>query len=139
MTKEELQKLRQVQTEIKAKQELLAETRATAYRITQIMKEVPTQKTNEKGGFEQKIIKVMSLTANIELTITETINKYAELYINANNEIEQMKNRQEKIIMQLRYLANKSWEEISGIMHLSKSRIYHIHGEALLNVAKDNS
>ena len=63
--------------------------------------------------------------------LTKVINKKFEIIEKA---ILKLKNANESYIIQLRYIQNKSWEEISIITKYSLRHTHNIHGSALVNI-----
>lgn len=131
MKKEELSRLRKLQMEIKSQYEVLTETKQQAYRITQLITGLP--KSHNGDGLSDAVIKVMAMAEMIEETMKSSIEEYTQKYEQATKEIKQIPKTQERAILELRYLAFKSWYEIAKLMHLSESQVYKTHKKALSN------
>jgi len=125
MKKEELSRLRKLQMEIKSQYEVLTETKQQAYRITQLITGLP--KGHNGDGLSGAVIKVMAMAEMIEESMKSSIEEYTQKYEQAAKEIKQIPNTQERAILELRYLAFKSWYEIAKLMHLSERQVYRMH------------
>ena len=129
MTIGELKQLRILASEIKAKHEVLKEAKANAYRITQIVSNVP--KKNNGEGFSHAVLKAMMLAEEMQDVLNTMIEEFSKLYESATQEISKVGNVQERMILEYRYLAYKSWYEISSLMHFSKRRVLQLHKNAI--------
>ena len=126
---EELKELRKLSMEIRSKYEILKEARLSAYRINNILSATPKGKNGE--GFSTAILNAMSIAEEMKETVIKLTEKYTKKYKEAKEEIEKLEELQEKLILELRYLSNKKWDEIARIMNFSKRRIFQIHDRAL--------
>ena len=118
MTIDELKQLRILANEIKSKYEILKEAKASAYRITQIMSSAPKAK-NVGEGFSPAVLKTMLIAEQMQNVVTKMAEEFGRLYEEAIKEIAKVENPQERMILEYRYLAYKSWYEITTLMHFS--------------------
>lgn len=130
MRVEELKKLRVLANEIKSKYEVLEEAKATAYRITKIVSDMPKAK-NSGDGFNTAVIKTLIMVEELQGTIKHMIEEFGNLYEEASKEINKLEDIQERTVLEYRYLAYKPWHEIAGLMHYTKRRVQQIHDVAI--------
>ncbi len=70
---------------------------------------------------------------DIERDIDRKIKAIAELRNNINKAIDNIENQNERILLRSRYLENRSWIEIGGLLNVSKRTVHRIHRSALEN------
>ncbi len=69
----------------------------------------------------------------IERDIDRKVKALAELRSNINKAVDNMDNQDERILLRCRYLENRSWTEISGLLNVSKRTVHRIHRSAVEN------
>ena len=127
MTKNELYKVRKIGIEIKAKRLEAAFLRDLAGRATATMTAVKVSGTRERSRVEDAVVKLVDIEDEIALRIEALTGERQR----AAREIEKLKSQNERVIMQLRYLACMKWEEIAEEMGYGVQHIFKLHGEAL--------
>ena len=65
----------------------------------------------------------------------DDIDRLVELKAEIHNRIEKLSDPYEKLILTERYLNNKSWEEISNLLHYEERNTQYLHGKALQHFA----
>lgn len=77
----------------------------------------------------EKINRIIEVEEKIKEKELELKNFQANLYL----DIVKLTNRNEKILLQARYILNESWEEIAERLGYSVRQIHRIHSSALEN------
>lgn len=72
-------------------------------------------------------VKMDELLEELRQERMEAITQYTKIY----QQIKQVKDERERELLSYRYLQDKRWEEICGIMNISWKHIHRIHGESL--------
>ena len=127
MTKNELYKVRKIGIEIKAKRLEAAFLRDLAGRATSTMTAVKVSGTRGRSRVADAVVKLVDIEDEIALQIEALTGERQR----AARAIETLKNPNERVVMQLRYLACMKWEDIAGEMGYGVQHIFKLHGEAL--------
>lgn len=80
-------------------------------------------------GMVNKIDKILEIEKKIKNKIYELNDFQSKLL----SELDEMENRDERILMKSRYILNQTWEQIAEKVGYSLSQTYRIHGRALEN------
>ena len=126
MTKKELYDIYWIRRNIKRMEEKLLELETSATKIT-------TQLSNEmKSGLssQDKLGDVVSKMLDLQTEINDQLRRYYERVNYVERAVDALPQR-EAFLIRLRYLEQKSWEEICVEMHYSWKHIHRIHSEAL--------
>ena len=132
--KEYLNKVRTIDKEIDAKEEIkvqmrkrLTSVKATQYREIDVQGGV--RKTNE-----DRILEYIEYSE----TINELIDKLIDLKMTAIKRIENIDDGLYRTLLTERYVNNKSWEEVARAIDYSERRTMEHHNDALREYAKVN-
>lgn len=127
MTKENLRKIKRMDDLINAKLEQVEQLKAMATKITVGISSGRVQTSNVNDQVASNVVKIVDL----EAAINESVCKLVKLKHEAMEEIDRLQNEDYKLLLTLRYLNFKTWEEIGDEMNYSCSHIYRIHEKAL--------
>lgn len=130
MTKKELHELFWMKKNIKRMEEKLIELEAKATQIT-------TQLSKEPKGtnsVEDKLGETVSKIVDLQNEINDQLKIYYKKVRYIEKAIEKLPPR-EALLIRLRYLDQKRWEEICVEMNYSWRQIHYIHAEALKMLA----
>lgn len=130
MTKKELHELFWMEKNIKRMEEKLIELEAKATQIT-------TQLSKEPKGtnsVEDKLGETVSKIVDLQNEINDQLKIYYKKVRYIEKAIEKLPPR-EALLIRLRYLDQKRWEEICVEMNYSWRQIHYIHAEALKMLA----
>ena len=130
MRLEEVKNLKVLVNKIKSKYEVLEEAKATAYRITKIISDMPKSK-NSGDGFDSIVVKILMAVEEQQVMMKHLIEEYGKLYEKTTQEIGKIEDIQERTVLEYRYLAYKPWNEIARLMHYTKRRVQQIHDVAI--------
>ena len=97
------------------------------------------------GGFEQSFnpnkateapfVKSMDRIIDLERKITEEIDAYVDFKETALGMIRKVPDFDQRELLEMRYVGQMSWEEISARSGRSLRSVYRVHGMALLSFA----
>ncbi len=125
MTKEELSKYYYLKQEIKQIEDKIKEIDSTFMRASLI----------NCGKFERKLSnpqeKRMILIEKYEQKLEIAINKSIEELIKIEEFINSIEDPENRMIFRYRYIELKSWNEISSLIHISRSAIFERHNKIL--------
>ena len=125
MTKEELSKYYYFKQEIKQIEDKIKEIDSTFMRASLINCE----------RFERKLSspqeKRMILIEKYEQKLEIAINKSIEELIKIEEFINSIEDPENRMIFRYRYIELKSWNEISSLIHISRSAIFERHNKIL--------
>ena len=125
MTKEELSKYYYLKQEIKQIEDKIKEIDSTFMRASLI----------NCGKIERKLSnpqeKRMILIEKYEQKLEIAINKSIEELIKIEEFINSIEDPENRMIFRYRYIELKSWNEISSLIHISRSAIFERHNKIL--------
>lgn len=81
----------------------------------------------EKSKMESTIVKVIDL----ENEINADIDRLVDLKKNIQDTINKMEDINQQLLLELRYLSRKGWDEIAASMGYDPRTVYRMHGKAL--------
>lgn len=125
MTKEELSKYYYLKQEIKQIEDKIKEIDSTFMRASLINCEKFERKLSNPQ--EKRMILIEKYEQKLEIAINKSIEELIKIeeFINS---IEDPENR---MIFRYRYIELKSWNEISSLIHISRSAIFERHNKIL--------
>ena len=83
------------------------------------------------GRKEQSFVLYIDEIDEMERKIHAELCELVLLKRNITQAINQMENREERLVLTYRYLSNKTWEQISSILSVSIRTVHRIHQSAL--------
>lgn len=125
MTKEELSKYYYLKQEIKQIEDKIKEIDSTFMRASLIN----CEKFERKLSNPQE--KIMILIEKYEQKLEIAINKSIEELIKIEEFINSIEDPENRMIFRYRYIELKSWNEISSLIHISRSAIFERHNKIL--------
>lgn len=125
MTKEELSKYYYLKQEIKQIEDKIKEIDSTFMRASLIN----CEKFERKLSNHQE--KRMILIEKYEQKLEIAINKSIEELIKIEEFINSIEDPENRMIFRYRYIELKSWNEISSLIHISRSAIFERHNKIL--------
>lgn len=91
--------------------------------------------TKQHSPMENAIVKVIDLEYEIDADIDRFVNLKREI-LGVINSVQQPEYH---LLLELRYLSYKTWEEIAEMMNYSELNIHRVHLEALMVIELDGS
>lgn len=80
-----------------------------------------------------KVSNTVTKIMDLEDKIRDKMDIYINLKIDVYNKINEMESREEKLLLQYKYLQFNTWEQIADRLNYSIRNIYYIHNKALKN------
>lgn len=112
---------------IDSKLEQVSSLRALAEKVTVSYGQERVMSTRQPSPIENAIVKLIEL----ENEINDDIDKLVDLKKTIMDRIASVKSDENRLILELRYLSFKTWEDIAEIMNYSYRQVHRIHSEAL--------
>jgi len=113
---------------IDSKLEQLATLKSLAMKVTSsYTKEKICGGNIEKSKMESTMVKVIDL----ENEINADIDRLVDLKKDIQDTINMMDDINQQLLLELRYLSGKGWDEIAASMGYDPRTVYRIHGKAL--------
>ena len=113
--------------EIKSKIEQLDVLNALAAHTTSALSGMPHAAGHEGSKLEDTIVKIVGLQEEINADVDRLVDLKREI----GRLIAQVENRDQRLILELRYLCRKPWDEITVRMNLSERWTFLLHDRAL--------
>jgi len=133
-TKEYLSQAFRLDQRINSKLEQVSSLRDLATKATASIHAERVSGTKQRSPMENAIVKLIDLEHDIDADIDKLVDLKREI-IEVINSVEQPEYH---LLLELRYLNYKTWEEIAEMMNYSWRNIHYVHGKALRAVALDN-
>ena len=113
---------------IDSKLEQLATLKSLAMKVTSsFTKEKISGGNIEKSKMESTMVKVIDLEHEINADIDRLVNLKKDI----QDTINKMDDINQQLLLELRYLSGKGWDEIAASMGYDPRTVYRIHGKAL--------
>ena len=128
--KEYLSQVMHIDQRINSKLEQVVKLRESATKATATLSDMPQPDTHSMQTMENTICKIVDL----EREINEDIDALVDLKAQARRVIGQLKDPDQQLVLELRYLCYRSWTDIINELGVSETSVYRIHGEALKNI-----
>ncbi len=125
--KEYLSQAYRIDQRINAKLEQVARLRSLTQRVTTTFDSQRVSRTRDVTSSQTAI--------NRLIEAEEKVNKDIDAYIDCKREIQEAIDRLEddncRLLLELRYLCMKCWDDIAIEMHISRAHVYRLHNLAL--------
>jgi DNA-directed RNA polymerase specialized sigma subunit len=113
---------------IDSKLEQLEMLKSLAMKVTSsFTKEKISGGNIEKSKMERTMVKVIDLEHEINADIDRLVNLKKDI----QDTINKMDDINQQLLLELRYLSGKGWDEIAASMGYDPRTVYRIHGKAL--------
>ena len=89
------------------------------------------ERVMSSGRKEPSFVRYIDEIDEMEQKIHAELCELVILKRNITQAINQMENREERLVLTYRYLSNKTWEQISSILSVSIRTVHRIHKSAL--------
>ena len=128
--KEYLSQAYKIDDDINSKLEQIASLRELATKATTVISDMPGSPNRNLHKMEDAIVKLTDLEAELN----EDINRLATMKVDITRMIKRVTNRQERNVLEKRYLCYKTWEQISVDMGYSIQHTFRIHDLGLQKI-----
>lgn len=116
---------------IDAKLEQVANLRALATKATATLSDMPRSSSPNLQQVESIVVKIIDLENEINADIDRLIDLKREITAAINA----IPVPEYQVVLELRYLCYKRWEEIAVSMNYATNYIFELHGKALKKIA----
>lgn len=128
--KEYLSQVMHIDQRINSKLEQVTRLRENATNCTAALSDMPRPDSPNIQRMEETICKIVDL----EHEINADIDRLVDLKADARKAINAVTDPDQQLILELRYLCYKPWNEIMTELGYSEPTIYRLHGEALKKI-----
>ena len=128
--KEYLSEAYKIDDDINSKLEQIASLRELATKATTVISDMPGSPNRNLHKMEDAIVKLTDLEAELN----EDINRLATMKVDITRMIKRVTNRQERNVLEKRYLCYETWEQISVDMGYSIQHTFRIHDLGLQKI-----
>ena len=128
--KEHLNQARWLDEHINTKLDDVSRLRSMAQRITASYDHEPVSHTRNVTSMQDAIIRLMEEEEKLNADIDRLVDLKREI----NSVLRQIDDPDSQMLLELRYLCCRSWEEIAQTMHINIRTAYRLHGSALRRV-----
>lgn len=125
--KQYLRQLRRLDNIVQSKLDQLESLKNLAERITQVPKDMAVQESR----YDDKLSELIPKIIDLENEIRRNVEKLLDLKLKITHQINSLDNDEYKLLLMLRYLNFKTWEEIAVEMGYTYQWIHVLHGRAL--------
>ncbi len=115
---------------IKSKIEQLDSLNALATRASVTLSDMPKNPNRSTSTMEDTICKIIDLQEEIN----KEVDRLVDLKVEIVNIIKAVPNPEHQMLLELRYLCFKTWEQIAVDMNYGVRNIYNLHGAALKDI-----
>ena len=130
--KEFLQQVFIAYKEVDSKLEQIARLQSLATRTTTVIHGTPSGNGTALSSRVESA--VISIQAQSEF-LADEINHLLDVRQRVADEIAKVTNHDERLVLEYRYLAFRSWKEISHVMKIGLRTVFRLHDRALENFA----
>ena len=130
--KDYLKKCRSVSKEIANKTELIATLRSEAGKMTKPLSYVKVQESGDSRPMADCVDEMTDLEQEIKKRQLSLVGLYKEMVYLINK----IPDQRQRLVLEKKYICNKSIHEICYEMDLSERRVYDIQAEALAELTK---
>lgn len=128
-SKEYLQQVKRLDDIVNAKLEQIEALRSIATKITtDYSGDVKVQSSPQNDKLEKIVAKI----ADLETELNRNIDKLVDLKAEIMERIDEVENNDYRLLLTLRYLNFKTWQDIADLMHYDVTWIYELHRRALI-------
>ena len=128
--KEYLCQAKTLDQRINIKLDRVTRLRAMAQKVTAAMDSEPVSHTRNVTSMEDTILRLMDEEESLNAAIDQLVDLKREI----SGVLEQIHDPDCQLLLEMRYLCYRSWEEISEVMNMHIRTVYKVHGRALMKV-----
>ncbi len=125
--KQYLYRIRFLDKEINSKLEQIVTLRSLAEKITATIRSAPAK----LSGTEDRLARIVAKIVDLERTLDHDTAHYIERKVEATQEIDEIEDSRYRLVLEHRYLNNKTWAEIAEELGCSEQWVHTLHGRAL--------
>ena len=130
--KQYLRGLKQLNNIVQSKLDEIETLTSLAQRMTSVSKNVLVQKSTPQDKLSELISKIVDLKNELK----KDVDNLLDLKLDIIQKINDIENNDYKLLLTLRYLNFKTWEEIAVEMGYTYQWVHVLHGRALIHLSK---
>lgn len=115
---------------INSKLDMLATFREMAAKTTGVMQDDVVSHTRNVHALEDTVAKIVDMQSEINMEIDRLVNTKQEIL----RTIQEVQKPDYQMLLELRYICFRSWEEIADRLCCTVSNVYKMHAKALQEV-----
>lgn len=128
--KEYMEQARYLDMQINSKIEQVRTLNELATKVTTVYSDMPHSPNRNTGRMEETIAKIIDLESEIDRDIDALVDLKQEV----KTAISKIEDEKCRVLLELRYINQKSWEEIANQLGYDLRYIHKIHGRALQKI-----
>lgn len=125
--KEYMEQARYLDMQINSKIEQVRTLNELATKVTTVYSDMPHSPNRNTGRMEETIAKIIDLESEIDRDIDALVDLKQEV----KTAISKVEDEKYRVLLELRYINQKSWEEIANQLGYDLRYTHKIHGRAL--------
>src|SRR5690606_13440262 len=129
--KQYLRRLKQLNNIVQSKLDEIETLTSLAQRMTNVSKNVLVQKSTPQDKLSELISKIIDLKNELK----KDVDNLLDLKLDIIQKINDIENNDYKLLLTLRYLNFKTWEEIAVEMGYTYQWVHVLHGRALIHLS----
>ena len=126
--KQYLRQLRRLDHIVQSKLDQVESLRSLAQKITHVPKNIQVQESTP----QDKMLEIMPKIVDLENEINRDIDNLLDLKVKIKKQIDVIDNDDYKLLLMLRYVNFKTWEEIAVEMGYTYQWVHVLHSRALI-------
>jgi len=130
--KQQLRQLKQLNNIVQSKLDEIETLNSLAQKMTNVSKNILVQKSTPQDKLSELIPKIVDLKNELKNDVDNLLN----LKLNIIEKINNIENNDYKLLLMLRYVNFKTWEEIAVEMGYTYQWVHVLHGRALIYLSK---
>lgn len=130
--KEYLRQYRTLDLRVNVKLTQIEELRSLAVRLS------PTARFDKAGNVTDKVGRTVSRIVDLERELQNDIDELVQTGEKIRRAINSLTDERLKVILELRYIKGKKWEDIADMLNTELRWIYRLHGRALQVIEIDH-
>ena len=130
--KQQLRQLKQLNNIVQSKLDEIETLNSLAQRMTNVSKNILVQKSTPQDKLSELIPKIVDLKNELK----KDVDNLLDLKLNIIEKINNIENNDYKLLLMLRYVNFKTWEEIAVEMGYTYQWVHVLHGRALIYLSK---
>lgn len=128
--KEYMEQARYLDMQINSKIEQVRTLNELATKVTTVYSDMPHSPNRNTGRMEETIAKIIDLESEIDRDIDALVGLKQEV----KTAISKIEDEKCRVLLELRYINQKSWEEIANQLGYDLRYTHKIHGRALQKI-----
>ena len=128
--KEYMEQARYLDMQINSKIEQVKTLNELATKVTTVYSDMPHSPNRNTGRMEETVAKIIDLESEIDRDIDALVDLKQEV----KTAISKVEDEKYRVLLELRYINQKSWEEIANQLGYDLRYTHKIHGRALQKI-----